>query len=275
MFGRDIDTLNVYVDYYFADGFKQFNRELLWKKTGTQSNTWLHASATISTSAAYKIVFEGVIGKLYDGHIALDDVLTSQGMCISESRACDFSVNFCGYTNSELSLKWKRSAYDDAIPIADHTTGTVLHGSFAYVNMANANSETIKVGRLVSPVLELSNSVECLEFWYLTTGTSTGTLNVYLSKKANKTVWHTDRNKDDDWRYVQIQMDPANTVNIVFEAVRGNGPDRLIGIDDINMRIGSCLPPVNCNFEENTLCSWTQSKYDDDFDWLITRPDEV
>ena len=44
----------------------------------------------------------------------------------------------------------------------------------------------------------------------------------------------------------------------------------MIGVDDVVLTLGYCPPPINCDFEQADLCSWTQMK-DDDFDWLLQQ----
>lgn len=70
MFGRDIDTLNVYADYYYnGNDVSKYNRTLIWRLSGTKGNKWLQGRKTINATSDFKVVFEGVVGKSYLGDI--------------------------------------------------------------------------------------------------------------------------------------------------------------------------------------------------------------
>lgn len=59
-------------------------------------------------------------------------------------------------------------------------------------------------------------------------------------------------------------------LQLVFEGIRGNTYTGDIGLDDITLQNGACLPPGNCDFESG-FCTWRNDHYGDDFDWLRNR----
>lgn len=72
------------------------------------------------------------------------------------------------------------------------------------------------------------------------------------------------------WRYGQVAVNgDVNTFTVVFQALK-SATEVVIGLDDVIMTLGYCPPPINCDFEQGNLCSWTQLK-DDDFDWLLQQ----
>jgi len=91
MFGRDIDRLNFYIET-FDGSMNLLNRELVWVKEGTQGNRWLRQNVNIRLSNNWRVVFEAVIGKSYNGDISLDDLMLVEGDC-PKTHTCDFEVN--------------------------------------------------------------------------------------------------------------------------------------------------------------------------------------
>ena len=61
----------------------------------------------------------------------------------------------------------------------------------------------------------------------------------------------------------------SNSFTVLFRASK-SANEVVIGVDDVIMTLGYCPPPINCDFEQGTICSWTQMK-DDDFDWLLQQ----
>ena len=57
-----------------------------------------------------------------------------------------------------------------------------------------------------------------------------------------------------------------NSLQIVFEGVRGYGSQGDIGLDDVSLKSGACPGIGSCDFETG-LCGYTQRR-NDNFDWL-------
>lgn len=55
---------------------------------------------------------------------------------------------------------------------------------------------------------------------------------------------------------------------VVFEGVKGTSYTGDIAIDDIKIMNGSCPTPGDCSFD-NGMCTWTNSRTGDNFDWII------
>lgn len=114
---------------------------------------------------------------------------------------------------------------------------------------------------------------ECLQFWYLMRGNDIGTLNILKYSKGNYSspLWYKKGYIDDEWQYGQVEIgDTQNDFSFVFEGIKSAGNYGVIGIDDVTLKIGGCPDPVNCDFEDGTICSWSQYKYDD-LDWLLNQ----
>jgi hypothetical protein len=281
MYGPDIDRLNVYLDQYTnVNNSNTFNRTLVWTKQSAQGNKWIEGRKQINSILPWKIVFEGIVGKSFQGDISLDDLSSVMGKCPPEKN-CDFEADLCGYNNVNdgiTKLTWKLGQpTNNSI---DHSTST-NQGLFAYVDLNGAQPNNF--GRLISPVYEFK-SLECLQFWFIINGGSGNALiNVYLKQATSSNygtpIW-SKKSQDgvNEWRYGQVKLDAISNnffnVSIMFEAVKGNImssiTENYLGIDDVNINIGSCPDPINCNFEDYTTCSWQQSKYHD-IDWLLNK----
>ncbi|CAF1136413.1 unnamed protein product [Didymodactylos carnosus] len=134
MYGLDIGTLNVYVDSVSPT---DFSRKLIWQKSSSQGNQWLHGTKTLQDISdgdasvfGCRIVFEDVVGKDYLGDISLDGIFVSNNQCPS-TKTCDFEVDMCDFKASpEKSWIRQQASNMSNFVNMDHTTSTSL-GSFA------------------------------------------------------------------------------------------------------------------------------------------------
>jgi hypothetical protein len=115
-----------------------------------------------------------------------------------------------------------------------------------------------------------------LKFWYFINGPdgANGKLNVAKQNSGSLTENNLWSNNifDNSWRYAQVAISGGQTsFTALFQASKST-PDVVVGIDDVILILGTCPPPVNCDFESADLCSWTQLK-DYNFDWLLQSGD--
>lgn len=196
--------------------------------------------------------------------------MAENGACIP-SKSCDFEVDLCDLANTEDSkLLWKRKQYQDGINDPDHTTST-NSGSFAYLAF-EIGSVTGDKGVLISPKYK-PVGFECLQFWYLIKGNSIGQLNVrvFSQNQYSTPLWSKIADQVTEWRYGQVEIrETQNEYSFVFEGIRGTENTGITALDDVILKSGACMPPINCNFEDETTCSWTQSIHDDQ-DWLLVQ----
>ena len=54
----------------------------------------------------------------------------------------------------------------------------------------------------------------------------------------------------------------------VFEAVRGNGDNGNIAIDDVRISKGACPNVATCDFENQDLCEY-QNSQNNDINWIV------
>ena len=170
----------------------------------------------------------------------------------------DFELGFGDFQNvndNTALLKWK-IGQPTSVSI-DHTTLT-NQGSFAYVDFQSniLNSK----GRLETPKFQF-NGYECIQFWYLLNGKDNGNLNIYVKyiNDYGLPIWSKNSHNNDEWRFGQITVgNNSNLVynySVIFEAVKGINNDGIAGIDDVNIKVGDCPAPINCNFEDFSLVS--------------------
>ena len=100
---------------------------------------------------------------------------------------------------------------------------------------------------LVSPTVKYINSTSCLSFWYHMFGNHIGTL--IVSKKINgggyrQRLFTLSGNQRDIWSQAQVQIiSDSRPFHLLFVALRGNGDDGDMAIDDVMLRNGSCNIP--------------------------------
>ncbi|TAE60289.1 MAG: hypothetical protein EAZ89_01680, partial [Bacteroidetes bacterium] len=122
-------------------------------------------------------------------------------------------------------------------------TGNHTAGGTKYLYTEASNGATGDVGRLTSPCINLAAlTAPKLKFYYHMFGTNTGTLNVDV-KVGNVTtnIWTLTgaQQTSEAAAYNEVILDLAaysgQTVQIIFRAVRGNGINGDMAIDDISL----------------------------------------
>ncbi|BFZ04222.1 hypothetical protein BsWGS_07261 [Bradybaena similaris] len=271
MWGDHINKLNVY---------RGPNKlQLLWTRQGTQGNKWLQANIFISSSYAYQIQIEAVVGTGAGGDIAIDDISAVSGKCPEAllgfpGVSCDFEEDFCGYVQEEQGDQFDWTRYSgstpsyDTGPLEDHTYGT-YYGHYIYTEASNQEYED-KAVIYMGPV---NNSLSdmCLEFWYNMYGDGQGTLTVYTRPTGTSgygpSLWTKSGNQGQAWIKATVDIKPnSNRIDILFEASIGTNSDSDTAIDDIVLRNGKCAGKGNCDFQMDT-CSWSNI-HNDSMDWL-------
>jgi hypothetical protein len=206
--------------------------------------------------------------------LALDDIFSKDDVCPA-TKTCDFEADLCDFTNDiTFPLKWQISGPNSIIGDSSYPDHTSMTGSFAYflLSLGNVNDKAQLISQKYKP-----SGTECLQFWYYSNNDNiNGTLNILkLSENVySSPLWSKKEFNTDGWQYGQVEIgDSRNEFSIIFEGVKNVDNSILnafIGIDDVILKIGSCLPPIICNFEDATICSWSQFKYDD-LDWLVSQ----
>jgi hypothetical protein len=278
MFGADMGSLSLYIDYFDQISSTEFTRTLMWSKQGTQGDRWFNIERNIKSAKPWRIVIKAQIGKSYLHEIAVDDLKLSMGECAPQ-KICDFENNFCQWMNTAdttiAPLIWARGLPTTLSSFFDHSTQSSI-GSVAYVNMTGAAAND--KARLYSPKFK-ANITECLRFWYVLSSPQDSQVKLitYRSTQTNDTKLGTLLSKVENlqWRFKQYTFEPAagladDDYSIVFEGSTTTTANNAntIAIDDVSIVSGRCTPVLDCNFEDSTICNWQQSKYDR-MDWLL------
>ncbi|XP_013393211.1 MAM and LDL-receptor class A domain-containing protein 1 [Lingula anatina] len=200
---------------------------------------------------------------------------------------CNFEKDFCGWTqDTKDQFDWTRqngpTSSTNTGPSTDHTMGT---GAGFYVYIEASPVAPGNKARLVSPIVQYSGSVQCLTFWYHMYGQHVDTLNVYVQTRLNlgSPVWSKNTTQGNVWRRAQVDVNAKVAFNIVFEGVSGIGYAGDISLDDIDIKPGYCqqgstatpggtrAPATVCDFENPTVCGFSQVTTGDQFDWTRAK----
>lgn len=288
MYGKTIGSLNIYIQRNNSQA-KQ-----IWSRTGNQQNMWRHGQVTIYQYGVYSIMIEAVRGLGYQGDIAIDDVVITNGACAPVG-TCNFEQGTCGWTNAITGddFDWTRdfggtnSARTG--PKVDHTLGT-SQGHYMYIETSGTGRRIGEKAWFVSDILKPLTS-GCLKFWYHMYGAGIGKLNVYqqlFGSQRLALLWSSSSNHGNVWLSAQVAVRSSQEFTLTFEGVYGGNYTGDIAIDDVVFQRVGCsqtppttptvFPPsttrspypptaVDCNFE-NGICLWSQDK-NDTFDWTM------
>ncbi|GFN85246.1 MAM and LDL-receptor class a domain-containing protein 1-like [Plakobranchus ocellatus] len=233
--------------------------------TGVQASGWVQTSISITPRGSYQIVFTGYKGvNNIDGVIALDDIVLTDGQCLTSSsqsnNLCTFEADVCSFTQDKSDdYDWARDSRGTATlstgPSVDHTYGTG-RGSYMYAEASGSNRRAGEVARMSSPSFPAASGDQCLVFYYHMFGSGMGTLNVRMETGANQPVlqpvlWSMSGNLGNQWKVGEVTL-PRGLTNdwfkVVFEAVRGANYYSDIAVDDVSVANGACASKVISSF---------------------------
>ncbi|XP_043916261.1 MAM domain-containing glycosylphosphatidylinositol anchor protein 1 [Protopterus annectens] len=196
---------------------------------------------------------------------------------------CRFeSEKICGYTQDQNDhFDWTRQNNLTQNTKRTPNTGPTIdrsgipEGYYMYIEASKprVNGER---ARLISPVYNISSkpgsrSYYCVSFYYHMYGKHIGSLNVLVRGRGKRTmdtqVWTLSKNQGNRWKQANIPIIPSTPFQIVFEAIRGDGYEGDIAIDDITVTKGDCakrpseqntdvVPPGDTAAERHILSSY-------------------
>nr|KAG5689549.1 hypothetical protein BaRGS_022052 [Batillaria attramentaria] len=227
-----------------------------WTRSFDQGNQWRLGEASINLASNFQVVFEGIVGKNYNGDIAVDDITITKGGC-SGAATCDFQTNFCMWTNVHdgtdkmdwLRLKGRTQTQYTG-PSTDHTKQDAT-GYYAFIESSRPRIQGDNA-RLASQIFPPSPGMAyCFSFWFhmygddigqLTALVLTNTSNDVLSSEA--ALWTLTDNNGDQWSPATVNistMYTAHPFQIVLEGIIGKGYRGDIAIDDTSIVPGSYI----------------------------------
>ncbi|XP_077371361.1 MAM and LDL-receptor class A domain-containing protein 1 [Festucalex cinctus] len=112
----------------------------------------------------------------------------------------------------------------------------------------------------------LAQGEACLEFWYLVPPDALQLRALLKSSAGLVEIWTSPALARDSWRQVFVPLNIIESGSkVVLEVVRTGSLENPVTFNSIGVRRGSCVCPINCDFEKN-LCGW-QQLIQDTFDW--------
>ncbi|XP_030832894.1 MAM and LDL-receptor class A domain-containing protein 1 [Strongylocentrotus purpuratus] len=305
MWGRDVETLNVYVKRESSALPSTPNTMV----TGDHGNYWHRQTFTVPAgSGNYRVVFEAIPGEKTRDDIAIDDVMLYKDQNCPEfitdaptpttmppprdNIDCDFEEDFCGYMQ-DLDTDYgdwtrdqgKGDSFRTTGPDVDHTLGTILgyYASFDPYSLKGAEFGDSAV--LKSPVITPKTQTRCLTFYAYLYGYSIDYLTLQIVE------WGGTRTLDPPFaiygdhgeQWIELTMDvPSSSqpFQILFVGNVGTSTySSKIAMDDMTLKNGQCHAPAteapvpwaaDCDFESTTdpLCGYENYNYNK-FDWII------
>jgi len=303
MYGNGVGDLNVYVRGASSGDSK------IWGLSGDAGNNWYMGQAPIASTQAFRIVFEGVVGRNSLGNIAIDDISISPGVCPTAPQVaatgpgdCSYEDDECGWSNpgqrdSVDELDWERKSAVDGgrFPLNDHTTGAEdgFYMSMSRDSIQRAGDRAFFVSR----EMEGTTQPRCMSFWYYmyepivdTTGPNLGKLSIWTRTIDRNDllvmtpVWRLHNGHGPSWRFGQAQVTTDTSYQVIIEGIWGNNrASGHIAVDDITFYDGVCqtvpqpamVVKGECSFDRDA-CGWRNTSTADNFDWrmatLTKRP---
>ncbi|XP_066269276.1 uncharacterized protein [Branchiostoma lanceolatum] len=166
---------------------------------------------------------------------------------------CDFQpADLCGFTQgTDDDFDWIQASgligSANSGPSTDHTYGTD-EGKYMFIE-TSAPRRHGDVARLWSPTLP-GEDFSCLQFYYHMYGNHIETLNVFATTRADgeavlgAPIWTLTAEQGNQWQigYVTVPR-RDNTMQILFEGIRGSGKNGDIAIDDFIWKPKACPEP--------------------------------
>nr|XP_054757011.1 MAM and LDL-receptor class A domain-containing protein 1-like [Lytechinus pictus] len=270
MFGPTIETLNIFTRR--NDTAPGYVGRLVWSDQGEKGDLWYPGSVAVAEPVAFQIIFQAYVGASFTGDIAIDDILIYPGDCAA-TPTCNFENSLiCGYQQDATdNFDWTYGSGDTPTPLtgpsADVTYGTAF-GHYMYIEASQPNSPGA-VARLIGPHISMeSTSAICWSLSFHMYGQDIGSLNILTQNADASTtlVMSLSGNQGNQWYSTAFEV-TSNGYEIVFEGVVGQGEEGDIAIDDVKMIEGSCGGLLDCDFEDQRFCQWTNG-LNDEFDWI-------
>ncbi|XP_070565015.1 MAM and LDL-receptor class A domain-containing protein 1-like [Ptychodera flava] len=218
----------------------------IWQRQLQIGDGWNIGRTSLRQQTNFQVVFEFVRGAGETGYVVIDDIQVMDGDCPKPSQ-CNFEEDKCSWSNmvSGDDLDWVlisgATSTGGTGPATDHTTGNE-NGVYLYLEGSNANVDA--TAKLYSQTFPAKSTTGCLEFWYNMNGGGIGTLRVDIVTAENPgtpdTIWTLSGNQDTAWKYGRVPFMQTTEYQLIFVAIRGNGPSSDIAIDDVVISDGYC-----------------------------------
>ena len=173
----------------------------------------------------------------------------------SDGSLCGFDLNLDGFKwnlytpSSRLYLATPdeiAKADLGPLPIFDHSTEGVGSG-YVYAKSAGFPSESTAnmTSQEYTPFsTNLSDTGQCLEFYFFLQDTDAIQLNMKLKRMDNityKLLWSREVDHSNFWWKGEVNVKVTSNYRILYQAVvKNNSTNGLVALDDISLRNGQC-----------------------------------
>ncbi|KAK3586783.1 hypothetical protein CHS0354_016958 [Potamilus streckersoni] len=214
-----------------------------------------------------ELVFYVTKGQSLDGNIMnikLLDVLVQQTACKNEM--CTFeSLSSCNFTvgcSDQNGYQFKLSTGSGFSPFTGPSADFTFKNSTGHYMLADASSGAMgdSASFYTYSDVKATNAL-FLRFYYYMNGPNVGSLEVFLklSESNEETICQTLRgNYLPSWYMActVLNISVSGRYEMQFKAVRGNGTQGDLAIDDTTVTTTPCPHPASCGFEEPNNCEY-------------------
>ncbi|XP_022807962.1 uncharacterized protein LOC111344964 [Stylophora pistillata] len=283
MYGLHIERLDILMRVA-----GQQHNHLIWQKTGNQGNQWRKAVVDIPHMGEFQVTLKGVVGQSYQGDIAVDDVVLTDGLCINQTENssdqlgnCNFDSHFCFWKpDVKANFQWSIGRSTPSVqtgPRADHTSG---FGKFIYIE-ASAPRRRGDTARLKSPWMQ---GPQCMTFYYHMFGSTMSCVVIYVQNHNEtriKPVWLQSEDRGDQWIREQISLNETGQYKVVIDGIRGRSYFGDAALDDLTFQRGACFQKETKTFYVSSYKGRTfriglqpsdHSLYSEEFRFTLEKP---
>ncbi|KAF4089273.1 hypothetical protein AMELA_G00064400 [Ameiurus melas] len=180
--------------------------------------------------------------------------------------ACDFNNNelpFCNFRQDGAdNSDWIRHKGPTPTP-GTGPSGDYPDGNGYYIYHEADNVSNGQKARLLSPVLSSTPAQICVQFQYYMYGADDSNTLTVLAKQpgAEEVLWEKTGMQSPSWlrAAVTVSKPAEQSVEIIFEAMRGSSSSCDTALDNIKITEGACPGCISqCDFDvTDDLCGWT------------------
>ncbi|KAG1666096.1 MAM and LDL-receptor class A domain-containing protein 2 [Nymphon striatum] len=207
MFGADVNTLSVLVQYYSnGPGMKK------WTLSGSVGPYWKRVQVEFQESRYFRIIIEGLGAKSYQGNIAIDDAETMIGIAFHQKLCLCCDGNLCGWSVHSI--------------LDSHGESNVMPQSGLF------HWEAIQMNTIENPT----------EYMPQRDHTKNSPYGWCLLADARPGRKDAERTYGKRWIEAQTLIGNWTEMKICIRAVRGQTYENGLAIDDI--KFNDCAPPI-------------------------------
>ncbi|XP_051569103.1 IgGFc-binding protein-like [Myxocyprinus asiaticus] len=186
--------------------------------------------------------------------------------------SCDFNKNEDPFCNFQQDISdqsdWTRHTGPSPTP-GTGPNGDYPDGSGYYIYHEADNVANGQKARLLSQTISNGPAEICVQFYYYMYGSDSRNTLTVLAKhtSSEENLWQKMGIQSPSWlgASVTVPIPAGQTIQIVFEAMRGDSSSCDTALDNIVITEGACPGCLaRCDFDDRELCGWTNIVPDDE-----------